>query len=177
MLVCIVGYNNSGKSTAAAILGKMGYRNVEMSSGVFRLMKEKGIEPTLENIKRFAEESRARHGKDVFARIAARSIRPKGRFLITGMRNVEELDYFESRFSERFLLIAIVVPSRLRRGRAMHRTDGRKLTSYKEFKVREETDRALGLERILKRADTVIHNTGTRADLRRKLISAIKERG
>src|SRR5690606_26756459 len=64
-IVAFVGLAGSGKSTAVEHFTKKHFPKVYFGGVVLDAMKEAGIEDTAENERRFREEFRKRHGKDV----------------------------------------------------------------------------------------------------------------
>ena len=179
MIICITGMPGSGKSTALALLEKMGFKTVDSSSSIPPMMRAGGIPVTPESIERFAVRMQREKGKDVFFRIAARKlIGYRGDAVIAGARSIEELDAARRILDARIPLVVLTAPEELRYTRLSRR--GRLRTNSRRiFLFREKNNLRQGLGELIKNADFVVSNSGSRADLRKalkELVDALRSR-
>jgi dephospho-CoA kinase len=169
ILLCFTGMPGSGKTTAAEIMKKKGYRVVEMSTGALELMKKEGIEVTNTSIRRFCTELREKEGNDVFGRLTAQLVSEmKGKVAIFGVRGIREVNYFKLKLKDRDVyLIALIIPQRLRFRRIKSKDRKRKdeTRTWEEFVQRDKIETGWGLKEAIDNADFIISNCGTKSDL------------
>ena len=69
MIVCITGMPGSGKSVAADIMKKRGFKVLEMGNVVREMMRKKGIKITNKSIREFALRLREEGGRTAVASV------------------------------------------------------------------------------------------------------------
>ncbi|MGC8587106.1 MAG: AAA family ATPase [Candidatus Micrarchaeia archaeon] len=171
MIICITGMPGSGKSVTADILGKMGFKIIEMGDLIREEMKRNGIKVTNENMRNFAIDIRKRGGNDIVAKLTAKKIknlRNRGKIAIVGVRNADELSYFR-RIFKRFATVEIYAPAKSRYERLEGRGRKDDPKNYNEFKFREKKEGKLGIASAIMSTDYVVLNTGSIADLKKSL--------
>jgi dephospho-CoA kinase len=82
-------------------------------------MKEKGIEPTRENLTAFGTELREENGNGILAKKALEKIDLNSRFCITSIRHTGEVEKLRER--KDFILVNITAPQRMRFERMQNR--------------------------------------------------------
>ncbi|MGC8568247.1 MAG: AAA family ATPase [Candidatus Micrarchaeia archaeon] len=170
MILCITGMPNSGKSTAASILSKKGFKIVEMRSFIEKEMKKEHIKVDPLSIRDFSTKIRERMGQDAVAQLAIKHIKAmKGNIIISGIRSVYEINYFKSKIKNDFYVIAITAPARIRykRAIAVEKPDATK--TYSEFIKRDKIEKSWGLADAIDNADFIISNTSTQKALESSL--------
>jgi dephospho-CoA kinase len=165
VVICITGPPGSGKSTVASILRARGFRIVEMSAQIKGEMRARGLRITPASLERFAKELKRRRGRDVAARIVVGKLRgARGRIAITGVRSMEEVGAIRDGLGQA-LILSVVAKRDVRYNRLSTRRSFR-VQSRSLFTEREESNLAMGLGNVMRSADFVIANSGTRRELR-----------
>jgi dephospho-CoA kinase len=172
MIICITGMPGSGKSTAAAILKRKGFKIIEMSDFAREIMREKHMKIRMKSLAEFANQMKKESGMDVLARLTAKKVSARGDTVINGIRNMEEIKCLKKRFGSGLLIIAITAPPRLRYNRLHDKRSN--VESYKEFLWREKDEKFKGTVKVLDTADIIVANAGTRAELRSDIEKAVK---
>ncbi|MDE1868711.1 MAG: dephospho-CoA kinase [Candidatus Micrarchaeota archaeon] len=166
MIVAITGMPGSGKSTAAEILKKKGFKVVELSDFIKKEMRHRGIEITAKNIEHFAIAMRKKLGMDMTAKFAIKDIsRMRGDIAISGVRDIDEVLYMRRKLKKIIPVIALVAPQRLRYERIKARARPSDVKSFKEFRWRDNENKKLGIGRVIHSADMLVSNSGTRRQL------------
>lgn len=188
MIICIAGLPGSGKSMAAKILSRKGLAIVEMGDVIRKIMSKERVNSN--EIRSYSIIMRKKYGKNVFAKKTMSEVRKKGRgsFVISGLRSVQELDFFKKNMKGVYLL-ALVAPLKQRFQRSKYRKNHENLRTLSRFKEREEQEKRAyvvnsgekksGPLKLVEIADFVVYNTGSIADLTRSLntvLMAMRER-
>lgn len=174
MIIGITGMPGSGKSTAIELLGEMGFKVMNISDYIKEEMELEHIPLTHKNLEDFAVELRKRLGPGAPIILATRGLnRMRGDVAIAGMRDVDEIAYMRKKLELRFPLIVISLPTRERYLRIRHRHVKGDIKDFKEFQWRDRRNVRLGIGKVLKMADVVIANTGTKAEFRKNLKGAV----
>lgn len=113
MIIGFTGPYCSGKDTAAEYLfNRKGFGHYSLSDELRLEMKERGIEPSRENLIAVGTELRASEGLGVLARRALRRCEPNKDYVITSIRHPVEIE--ELRRQPGFTLVLIDAPVALR---------------------------------------------------------------
>lgn len=136
-ILAFVGLAGSGKSTAVDHFTKKGYPKVYFGGVILDAMKEAGIEINPENEKKFREELREKHGKDVVVNRIIEQIRGladsgQHHIIADGLYTWTEYKIMKSAFPGELTLVAIVAPRHLRYHRLSQR-EIRPLTSTEAY--------------------------------------------
>ena len=174
--VGVTGLFASGKTSAAKIMAKrLRGEAFSLSDEVRAEAKKRAREPTVDNLRRLANELRARRGPGVWAeRVIARAKRSGREWaVVESIRSPAEASALRRFFGKRFFLVAIKAPVELRFKRFSRTPRGKEFSSLAEFKAAEKKQLAGGREnpaitRAMALADFSIMNSGTRAQLEKK---------
>ena len=168
MLILIVGMPSSGKTTAAQILGKMGFSVASTGDVIREEIKRRGLPYTKENDRKvadwFHEEGRE---KIVIDRLLKKVSGEK--IVIEGLRDPKQLKELERRTGKKPVIIAIKssFESRLKRELAKRRFLDE---TEEDLRKRDEAELRLGEGELIKMADYAIDNTNlTKEELKKKL--------
>jgi dephospho-CoA kinase len=178
MIVCITGMPGSGKSVVADVLKNKGYKVYELGDVVREEMRKRKIEMTSESMRKFSLYFRKKYGNDVTSRrlLRERNIKQGGKTVISGLRNTADLNYIKRRFD--VILVAVIAPAKTRFLRTKSRVRADNPKTMGEFiKHRDKKETRFGILGIIKKADYVISNTGTVADLKRSVAIVAKDAG
>ncbi len=165
----------AGKGEVAEILKKKGFIVYGMGSMIRGLMAEQGVPVTPKSDKEFTIAIRKKYGKAVAAKLLMGKIGKTNtdKLVIEGIRSPFELDYIKKRM--RVVIIAIVAPLRMRFARSKKRGRPDAPQTLQQFvKNKDKKEEKFGLLRVIARADYVIANTGTKADLRKNVDKVVK---
>ena len=168
MLVLITGLPGAGKSTVAKIFKKKGFEMIEMGNIARALAKKQK-----KSVDEFAKFARKKYGKNFFATKVVELIKKrkkkKRKFVISGLRNLEELQEFK-KLDKNAKLIAVTAPKELRMKRLLER----KRKTQKDIEARDKKEIALGIGKLIKNADFVIANTSTKKELEKDVEEILK---
>jgi len=160
-IVAFAGMPFSGKSEAVQIAKQLGIPVVRMGDMVWEETKKQGLAINDENVGRVANSMREEHGMNIWAQRTLEKIKTMEKthiLVIDGVRNIEEIDFFEENLGENFLVIAVEVSDEIRHKRAMSRGREDDSLNIKKIKERDERERGWGLDKVLDSADIVISN-------------------
>jgi len=184
MIVCIVGYMASGKSTVANIFKTKGFKIVEMGDTVREEMKRRGIEINSESVRTFSAKLRKEQGNAAVAKLTLKKIKnTKGNIAITGMRSLHEYNYFKKKLKD-IKIIAVSAPERMRFKRMLKRNkpdDPKTLSEFRKIEEKErrgfatsKSEEKYGIDKVIDNADFVIFNTSTQKALKEDVSNLIK---
>lgn len=136
-VLAFVGLAGAGKSTAVEYFTEKGLPKVYFGGVILDAMTEAGIAITPENERKFREELRQKHGKDVVANRIVEQIRHladagQHRVIADGLYTWTEYKILKSAFPGELTVIAVVAPRHLRYHRLSQRPV-RPLTSTEAY--------------------------------------------
>ncbi|MCX6767599.1 MAG: hypothetical protein NTY90_02615 [Candidatus Micrarchaeota archaeon] len=169
----MTGLFASGKSTAAKMFSK------QLDAPVFSLAGEvrkeggkAGLEPSVENLRRLANDFRERFGAGVWAERAVKGMQASGSEWVVAesIRSPAEVSVLRKFFGKNFFLIEVRAPLAARFERFRQTARGREFSSLGEFKAAEDKqvkgpELSQSIQDAAARADFVIDNSGTVDDL------------
>lgn len=166
MIIGLAGMPGSGKSVFVKVAREYGYRVVRMGDVVWGWVRKKGMEITEENVSRVATEERLRYGNGIWAIRTLDRVK-KDKIVIDGIRTLEEINVFRSRFTD-FLLVAIHASpeTRWKRIRKRRRKDDTK-TEY-TFRVRDQRELRWGIGNAIAIADIMLVNESTMNEFKKE---------
>ncbi|HDI86682.1 MAG TPA: hypothetical protein ENF83_04680 [Candidatus Korarchaeota archaeon] len=180
--VMLVGLPGCGKSAVASILrDEIGYEVIDMSDLVKEEARRRGRGVDRESLRRTGEELRREMGRSAVAKLVLRRIRelegeaPRPGYVISGIRNQEEVDEIKAAFGDEAVCVAIHTPKRLRYLRMLRR--GRRGFDAPTMEEMERQDRReveffrMGEPFIL--ADELIVNSGSLEELRSRALAVV----
>ena len=176
-VVCVVGQPGSGKDTLAKFLvEKKHFWHISTGNIIREEMRTRNIPTDRENMRIFSQKMRKVNGNSYPANIAASKIVCDT--VISGPRNVAEVDVFKNKFGKNFILVAVDAPIEIRYERVKN---GRGRTgdsiSFDKFKAQEEEECDSGtheLKKLLSMANFTIDNSGTENELFNKTNDFLK---
>ncbi|VUT26175.1 MAG: hypothetical protein MOIL_01422 [Candidatus Methanolliviera sp. GoM_oil] len=173
-IVGITGLPASGKTEGSKIIEDMGIPIIRMGDVVRK------DAPRTEEIGRFADLLREKEGMDAIAKRSLPRIKEilKDRainiIMIEGIRNLEEVKFFKSSFSDNFILIAIESPDRIRFKRVLKRKREDITRDFESFKRRDTREMNWGIDRVIEMADIKIKNDSSLEDLKKKVRDVVE---
>ncbi|MCC7571346.1 AAA family ATPase [Candidatus Micrarchaeota archaeon] len=188
MIIGIVGYNLSGKDTAAEILEKMGFTHYSLSNIIRDELKKEGKELTRENLIKKGVELREEFGIEVLADRITETIKQdiknqKQDFVITSIRHPTTIKLLRERFSN-FRVLHVEADEKIRYQRLIGRNRGEKdASNFEEFIRIENLERKntdpnkQSIQDCVEVADYIIINEETIEELKydvQKLVEQIR---
>ncbi len=159
MIILVTGYAGAGKDTFADILAEKGFKKFVFSEALAKEFERRfGREPKDKmELSDFGRKLREERGKDAVARLVWEEIKKSGakNVVIAGCRSIEEVAFFEK--VDEVVVVEIRASPEVRERRRPGATE------------RDAKDKALGLEKVIERADVVIENEGTVEELKKKV--------
>ena len=180
MIIGIVGQPAAGKDTLAGFLEKQGFYHI--STGDFlrqELTRQGGGSSDRQALHNFVTTMREQHGAGYPTTELLKSIAGKNTVL-TGLRQIAEIEILRSQKDDQFILIAISAPIEKRFQWAHARKREGDNISFNEFKRQEDQERAgtaHQVDAVMASADILIENDGTIEDLGEKLRRALSSTG
>ena len=166
------GYSGSGKTTASLYLSrKYGYHYVEESDALRSVAEDEGIEKPV--LSKFCDQKISENGPLFFIKFLINMHRNalENNLVISGVRNVQEVEYLKSRFKHT-KLIFLDTTIELRTARCSF--PGNTFNRSKEELIKlQEIENNWGMKDIQKGADVVINNNGNINSLFRRLDSIV----
>lgn len=178
-ILAFVGLAGSGKSSAIDYLTEKGFPKVYVGGLIVQGVIDQGLEPNQENERKYREEMRAEHGKEVFMKQAIIEMKKlveagQHKIVLDGLYTWTEYKLLKHEFPGELVTVAIVTPKHKRYQRMAQR-DFRPLQPHEV----DERDWA-EIENIEKGgpiaiADYFVHNDGDIDKLYAQLDNILKD--
>lgn len=169
MIYGLVGFLASGKGTIAELLSKSIGAPVHSFSDILcEELAHQNKEATRENLQELAISLRAKQGNGFLAEKLVEKI-GVGSAIVDGFRSPDEVRVFRVAFGNKFKLIFVDAPLKLRYNRAKQRNRAGGPGSFKEFCEKEKKEavgKSFGIEECIKSADVKISNSGSIEELK-----------
>lgn len=160
-VIATVGLAGSGKGEFASIAESADIPVVTMGDVIRAECRDRGLDPA-EHHGEVAGKLREENGPTAVAEASLPHIKAAledhATVVVDGIRSGDEVDVFEERFGESFVLVGVEAPFEVRKARIEERgrddvEDGESLAA------RDERELGFGLDEALDRADITIENT------------------
>lgn len=180
-ILAFVGLTGSGKSTAVAHFTQKSYPKVYFGGVVLGAMDEAGIPHTAENERRFREQLREEHGKDVIVNRIVEQIQNlanagQRRIIADGLYTWTEYKILKKAFPGELITVATVAPRHLRYRRLAQRPV-RPLTSNEAYERDQAEIENLEKGGPIAIADHFIINNGSLEHFDQQLDELAQETG
>jgi dCMP deaminase len=172
MIIGITGFYGSGKDTFADYLEKSGFEHHSLSKEIKKELLKRNLNLTRENYIEIANEIRSEKGSNYFAKKIIEKIKPNKNYVITSIRNEQELLTLQN--LENFILINIISPIKIRFSRIQKRKRYGDPTTLEELRKKEKQEQSNNpsnqqLHIITEAADIMINNDGTLENFENKI--------
>ncbi|KKW01560.1 MAG: hypothetical protein UY52_C0007G0021 [Parcubacteria group bacterium GW2011_GWC2_49_9] len=169
-VIGIIGPIGSGKDTAAIYLAeKLGCKVYEISGHIKKLAHEQGILHDRQSLIDFGNRIVKERGSEYLPNALLEQISERG--IITGMRQVAQIEYLQKHSN--LILVAIDADPEIRFKRAQARGRLGEATTIEEFvrleKEENSGDRVQRIFECMKMADHSVTNNGTLEELQKAL--------
>ena len=166
-----VGLAGSGKGEFATVAEESDVPVVTMGDVIRAACRDRGLDPA-EHHGEVARALREENGPTAIAEASLphieTALETAHTVLVDGIRSDVEVEVFEERFGDDFLLVSIEAPFEVRRCRLEER--GRDdVDGGEALAERDERELGFGLGEAMDRADVTVDNTGTLGEFRRRV--------
>jgi dephospho-CoA kinase len=189
MIIGITGPISAGKGKVAEFFRDKGFVHHSFSAEIREVAKERGIEITRVNLGKLGGDLRKEIpggsvlGSRILSMIQKEIAKGKKRFVIEGIRDVEEIELFRQHAMEnkpmRFVLIGVDAPQKVRFERMKSRKRHGDPQTFAEFKRIDDREIKGGhgqeVAKCMKMVDYIIQNDGTLEELAKKVSEIAKE--
>lgn len=156
-MMIVTGMPGAGKDEFIKVANALGIKDVHMGNSVRKYADMSSIESSDGSIGQFATEERRKYGMDIWAKRTAESIEDPGNTIVDGMRNYEELAFFQREFKN-LRVIAIFANRDDRLGRILKRDREDDVRNLEELIRRDERELSWGIGNVIALADYMVVN-------------------
>jgi len=173
MIIGITGYNASGKDSMADYLVSKGFVHYSLSDIIREELRKKKKKITRENLIDLGNELRSKYGASVLAKKVSEKIKKGQNYVITSIRNKEEVKELEK--LEGFVLVHVYSDVKIRFERIKKRGNEKDaVKSVKELIEKEKLEESSEddkqqLHIVSKMAKVVIRNEGSLEEFYKKI--------
>ena len=178
MIIAVTGLNAAGKDTIAGFLQEKGFIHYSLSDFIRDELKKRKLALTRDNLIKVGTELRSTFGNDVLALHALNSVKDGENYVLTSVRNVDEVKTIVKRKDA--LLIKVEAPIKERLRRLIARKRAGDPTTLEELKKKEKEEMsdnpsAQQMHKVLVMAKVTIDNSGTLDLLRTKIDRLVED--
>ena len=177
-IIAFTGMPFSGKSEAVKIAKEMNIPVIRMGDMIWEETEKRGLELNDKNVGMIADRMRKQYGMDIWAKRTLEKIEllnVEKRIVIDGVRNIEEIETFEKKLGNDFLLIAVQVNDDLRYKRAMNRNRADDSLDLELIKKRDKRELSWGLGNVIASSEMVVTNEGSQEEFKKKIINILNK--
>lgn len=160
MMILVTGMPGAGKDEFINVAKNFGFSDVHMGNTVRKYAVENGIELSDHEVGAYASQEREKHGMHIWAQRTSLYVEGKENMIIDGVRNYEELEYFQKKFRN-LSVVAIFANRKDRLSRIMKRNRPDDVKSEQELLDRDRRELSWGLGNLIVLADYMIVNDST----------------
>lgn len=162
VLILLTGLPGSGKTIFSEVVKAMGLPVISLGDVVREEVSRRGLEPTLENILKIAQELRNIYGREAVAMLALDKIRKALETsciaVVDGVRSLEEVDFVKKSVNAEIIVVAIHSSPRTRFSRLLSRGRPGDPKTWDEFIERDFRELSWGLGNVIALADEMLVN-------------------
>lgn len=174
IIIAVTGTFASGKDTAAQYLEKEGFCHFSLSDEVREIIRERGKEPSRDEMFQIAQGACARYGNAYFAERVLEKIKKADckKYVVTSIRRPEEAQALKQNGAR---IWAVDAPLAIRFERARSRGRIGDGVTFEAFRAQEERELASKdpggqqIGNVLRLADEKLENGGSREDFERAI--------
>jgi len=177
MIILLTGMPGAGKEEFLKVAEEMGIYIIRMGDVVRDYVRSLNLPLDDNNVGRIANSEREKNGMDIWARRTVERI-GKGDYIIDGVRNWEEVEFFKKYLGENLKIVAILSSPNTRFKRLLKRGRADDPKTIEEFLKRDNREMGWGLAKVIANADFFIVNESSIEDFRknvRDLLNRLKD--
>jgi len=162
LVILLAGMPGAGKSVVSSLAKDMGIAVVSMGDIVREETERRGLEPSMTNMLRVADELRRIYGPHAIALLTLEKLRNISTCIamVDGVRSIEEVEYFKQNLNCEVMILAIHASPRTRFERLIKRGRPDDPKSWDEFRKRDMKELTWGLGSVIALADIMVVNEG-----------------
>ncbi|MEM1720985.1 MAG: AAA family ATPase [Ignisphaera sp.] len=165
VVVFVTGLPGSGKSVFTDVAISRGIPVVVLGDIVREEVSRRGLEPSLENLIKIAQELRERLGPEAIAMLSVEKLLKildmSCLVVIDGVRSLKEVEYIKMKTDAEAIIVAIHASPKTRFNRLKMRSRSDDPREWSEFIERDMRELSWGLGNVIALADVVIVNEGS----------------
>ncbi len=173
MIILLTGMPGSGKEEFIKVAEDMGIYVIRMGDVVRDFVRSLSLPLNDNNVGRIANSEREKNGMDIWARRTLERI-GTGNYIIDGVRNWEEVEFFKKYFGENMKIVAILSSPDTRFKRLLKRGRMDDPKSFEEFLKRDNREMGWGLAKVIANADFFIVNESSLEDFKESVRNLLK---
>jgi len=176
----LTGKNCGGKTEFSNYLRGKGFEYLSFSVEMGEECREKGLEPTRENLINMGNEQREKHGNDYWAKKLIQKIEPGKNYIAESFRNPVEVESFKKMQNFRLVLVSAPIETRFERSKSSERL-AQSFRDFEEFKMFEEKEASSPnkssqqLNQCAEMADLEIVNDSSVEEFNKKIDSLLEK--
>ncbi|MBY8986861.1 MAG: flagellar hook-basal body complex protein FliE [Candidatus Lokiarchaeota archaeon] len=165
-VIGFVGLPGSGKSTVLKAIEDLGVI-ITMGDVIRNEARERGIEPTDENLGKIAQELREEFGPEIIAKKCVTIIKnlKKNVVFIDGLRSIAEVKVF--RTSWNFPIVAVTIDDKIRFKRLSKRGRPDDPKYLDDIRERDQREISFGLNKVINSANYKINNNVSKDEVKK----------
>jgi len=175
IVVGLVGMPGSGKSLVVEAAQRRGYSVVVMGDVVREETRNRGLEPSPENIGKVMLELRRTNGEGVIAEKCIPKIEQQKntKVIVDGLRSLHEADVFKKHF-KKFSLVAVHASPDTRFKRLSWRKRSDDPHRWEVFRERDLRELTVGLGNAIAMAENMIVNENNKEEIEAKVSDVLR---
>ncbi len=174
-MMIVTGMPGAGKDEFIKVANAIGIKDVHMGNSVRKFAQLSNISSTDGSIGDFATGERSKFGMDIWARRTAESISDPENTVVDGLRNYEELIYFQEHYND-LKVVAVFANRAQRLERILRRGREDDVRNRVELIKRDERELSWGIGNVIALADFMIVNDSTLEEFRKESEILIREK-
>ncbi|MFN3550584.1 MAG: AAA family ATPase [Endomicrobiia bacterium] len=184
IILGLTGPNAAGKGEVCKYLGKKGFYVTSLSDILRKIAKRKKISPTRINLVNLGNKLRKKYGSNILAKWTIEDIIKNSnnfdKVVVDSFRNPEEIKEFKKKFNNKFFLLYITAPKKLRfKFMKLRNREGDPKT-YKEFleiERKEKSNKSIQqqIHKCKELKDFYIKNNSTLKNLYKKINKVLEK--
>ncbi|MCL4328702.1 MAG: flagellar hook-basal body complex protein FliE [Candidatus Thermoplasmatota archaeon] len=157
MVILVTGMPGSGKDEFIKIAMSEGFADFHMGNVVREYFESTGESLSDSSVGKFASSERQTNGMDVWAQRTSKKLNSGKSFVIEGLRNYEELEFFKRSFPKA-VLVGVFASRSDRFSRILRRHRADDATDVQGLIGRDERELSWGIGKLIALSDYVIVN-------------------
>ena len=174
-IIAVTGLIGSGKNELADYIAKKyGFFVFDYADTLRDMLKEKGIEPTRENLQNY----RVSHGNAFLANTVVKKIERSNhdKILLTPIRRPEDYEIPKKVFGANIVMVLVAADEKTRFQRLKKRGSPRDPTTLEEFRRQDKREiEIFNFEKTFTYATHTIENNGTLEDMQKKTDAVMRK--
>lgn len=183
-VIGLTGTIGAGKDIVKEfLLARFNCYYVSLSSIIRTETEKKNPSFNRRTLQDLGNELRKRYGNEILAKLAVEYLQSdKELIVVDGIRNPGEIEFLRKKYGEKFALIGVDAPPKLRFERLAKRGSERDPKTWEEFLEMDERDQGIGepeygqqTKKCLEQSDFLVFNEGTKEEMEKEISEIIQK--